>query len=92
MANFNIKKYEDALQSFRRAKGFKDSFNDARKWEAYTLSELERLRQLEQSKFELAEKTKQTLESDESNVDALGKSMLQNINEIKDDTERNLEQ
>lgn len=76
MANFNIKKYEDALQSFRRAKAFKESFPDARKWEAYTLSEIERLRALEESKFKLARKTKETLESDEINVDAIGKKML----------------
>ena len=76
MARFNIKDYEGALQAFRQAKQSKKSFGDARKWEKYTLSELERLRALEESKFVLAEKTKETLESDESNVDAIGKSML----------------
>jgi len=82
MASFNIKDFEDALQAFRRAKSSRKSFADARKWEKYTLSELERLRALEESKFVLAEKTKETLESDESNVDAIGKSMLKdNITE-----------
>jgi tetratricopeptide (TPR) repeat protein len=85
MANFNIKNYEDALQSFRRAKKSKDSFADARKWEAYTLSELERIRALEESEFTLAEKTKETLEADESNVDALGKSMLEDVEEMKEE-------
>lgn len=85
MANFNIKKYEDALQAFRRAKKSKESFADARKWEAYTLSELERIRALEASQFALAEKTKETLESDESNVDAIGKSILENIEGMKEE-------
>lgn len=85
MANFNIKKFEDALQAFRKAKKSKKSFSDARKWEIYTLSELERIRALEASQFVLAEKTKETLESDESNTDAIGKSMLKNIvNEKKE--------
>jgi tetratricopeptide (TPR) repeat protein len=85
MANFNIKKYEDALQSFRRAKKSKKSFSDARKWEAYTLSELERIRTLEASEFALAEKTKETLESDESNADAIGKGMLKGAADIKEE-------
>jgi len=79
MASFNIKDFEDALQAFRRAKSSKKSFADARKWETYTLSELERIRALEESQFALAEKTKETLESDESNVDAIGKSMLKEV-------------
>ena len=88
MASFNIKDYEDALQAFRRAKKSKKSFTDARKWEIYTLSELERIRALEESKFSLAEKTKETLESDESNVDAIGQSfqrMLKDDVEIKNE-------
>ena len=85
MASFNIKKYEDALQSFRRAKAFKESFADARKWETYTLSELERIRALEESQFELAEKTKETLEADESNADAIGKSMLKDVEKVKEE-------
>ncbi len=77
MALFNIKKYEGALQAFRQAKQSKKSFSDARKWEQYTLSELEHLRALEESKFVLAKKTKETLESDENNAEALGEKMLQ---------------
>ncbi len=76
MASFNIKDFEGALQAFRGAKKSKKSFSDARKWEKYTLSELERLRVLEESKFQLAEKTKETLESDESNVEAIGQKLL----------------
>ena len=85
MACFNIKDYEDALQAFRRAKSSRKSFADARKWEIYTLSELERIKALEESQFALAEKTKETLESDESNVDAIGKSMLKDVEEIKEE-------
>jgi tetratricopeptide (TPR) repeat protein len=78
MAFFNVKKFEDALQSFRQAKGSKKSFRDARKWEKYTLSELERLQALEASKFALEEKTKETLESDENNAEAIGGDILKN--------------
>jgi len=84
MASFNIKDFEDALQAFRRAKSSRKSFADARKWETYTLSELERIRALEESKFVLAEKTKEMLESDESNVDAIGKSMLKDAVDMKE--------
>ena len=56
MALFNIKQYEGALQAFRQAKQNKKTFADARKWEAYTLNEIERLRALEESKFKLKEK------------------------------------
>lgn len=76
MALFNIKEYESALQAFRRAKQSKKSFGDAREWEQYTLDEIERLRLLEESKFKLAEKTKETLESDENNVEAIGGNLL----------------
>ena len=76
MALFNIKEFEGALQAFRQSKQSKKSFNDARKWEKYTLSELERLKVLEEGKFQLAEKTKETLESDENNVDAIGGNLL----------------
>ena len=79
MALFNTKEYEGALQAFRRAKTSKDSFNDARKWENYTLSELERLKAIKASEFELAKTTRETLEADESNVDAIGKRMLNDI-------------
>ena len=85
MASFNIKNFEDALQAFRRAKSSKKSFADARKWETYTLSELERIRALEESQFALAEKTKETLESDESNVDAIGKSMLKDVEDTQEE-------
>ena len=77
MAMFNLKKYEGALQAFRQAKKSKKSFSDARKWETYTLSEIKRITALEASKFALAEKTKEMLESDESNVEAIGKRMMQ---------------
>lgn len=76
MALFNIKNYEGALQAFRQAKQSKKSFSDARKWEQYTLSELERLRLLEESKFRLAEKTEETLAADENNAEMIGQSML----------------
>ncbi|MBL1141094.1 MAG: hypothetical protein HND53_03600 [Proteobacteria bacterium] len=76
MALFNVKQFEGALQAFRQAKDSKKSFADARKWEAYTLSELERLRALEASKFALAEKTKETLTADENNAEVIGKNML----------------
>lgn len=87
MSLFNIKEYENALQAFRRAKTFKESFSDARKWETYTLSELERIKALEESQFALARSTKETLESDESNVQAIGQRMIEDIEEEKDTTE-----
>ncbi len=76
MALFNVKDFEAALQAFRQAKQSKKSFSDARKWEQYTLSELERLRILEESKFKLAEDTKETLAADENNAEIIGQSML----------------
>ena len=76
MALFNIKQYENALQAFRQAKQSRQTFSDARKWEQYTLSELERLRALEESKFRLAEKTQETLRADENNVEAIGGNLL----------------
>ena len=76
MALFNIKQYENALQAFRQAKQSRKTFSDARKWEQYTLSELERLRALEESKFRLAEKTQETLRADENNVEAIGGNLL----------------
>lgn len=79
MALFNAKKYESALQAFRRAKTSKKSFSDARKWEKYTLSELERMRTLEESKFVLKEKTEKALEANENNAEALGREMLEEI-------------
>ena len=76
MSYFNIKEFEPALQAFRQAKKSKRSFADARKWEAYTLAELEQLRALAASRFELAEKTEEALESDENNVEAIGGNLL----------------
>ena len=93
MALFNIKQFEGALQAFRQAKSSKRSFSDARKWETYTLSELERLKMLEESRFVLAEKTRETLESDESNVEALGGNLLndsmgvENVDGIREETQ-----
>ncbi len=84
MAFFNVKKFEAALQAFRQAKQSKKSFSDARKWEQYTLGEMERLRMLEESKFKLAEKTKETLAADENNAEIIGQSML-NDNVTKSD-------
>ncbi len=84
MALFNEKKFEGALQAFRQAKQAKRSFTDARKWETYTLSELERLTALEESKFELAEKTEKMLEADENNVEAIGGNMLRDQLEQQD--------
>ena len=76
MALFNVKNFEGALQAFRQAKKSKRSFSDARKWETYTLRELEVLRALEESKFKLAEKTEEALEADENNVEAIGGNLL----------------
>lgn len=76
MAYFNQKKYESALQAFRSAKKTKASFSDARQWENYTLSEIERIRVLEQNQQQLVEKTEETLKADENNLDAMGKNLL----------------
>lgn len=76
MAYFNQKKYESALQAFRSAKKTKASFSDARQWESYTLSEIERIRLLEQTQQQLAEKTEKTLKADENNLDTMGKNLL----------------
>ncbi len=76
MSYFNIKQFENALQAFRRAKQSKKSFSDARKWEQYTLRELERLRALEESEFSLVEKTQEALEADENNIEAIGGKLL----------------
>ena len=78
MALFNIKQYEGALQAFRQAKQNRKSFRDARKWETYTLAEIERLRALAQSKFKLKEKTQQALQANENNVEAIGGNLLKN--------------
>lgn len=83
MALFNVKKFEGALQAFRQAKQNKKSFSDARKWETYTLSELERLRAIEERKFKLAEKTEEALEADENNVEAIGGNILREQQQLK---------
>ena len=87
MALFNVKKFEGALQAFRQAKQTKHSFSDARKWETYTLSELERLRAIEDRKFKLAEKTEQALEADENNVEAIGGNLLRSQQQEQLDAE-----
>jgi len=89
MAFFNVKDFEAALQAFRQAKKSKKSFSDARKWEQYTLSELERLRFLEESKFKLAEDTKETLAADENNAEIIGQSMLNDTVTKPDQTDTN---
>ena len=71
MAYFNQKQYEDALQAFRRAKQHKRNFADAAKWEEYTASELQRIRALEKARFELRERTEQTLEDEENREGAI---------------------
>jgi tetratricopeptide (TPR) repeat protein len=65
MAYFNSKKYEDALQAFRRAKQDKKMFSDAAKWEEYTRSEIERIRALEKAKFELKKRTEEAIKAAE---------------------------
>ena len=83
MALFNVKKFEGALQAFRQAKKNKRNFSDARKWETYTLSELERLRAIEERKFKLAEKTEEALAADENNVEAIGGNLLREQQQLK---------
>ena len=87
MALFNIKQYESALQAFRQAKQSKNTFSDARKWETYTLSELERLKAIEESKFALRKSTEEMLESDESNIEAIGQRLLEDIEDIDNNKE-----
>ncbi|MCK5433567.1 MAG: hypothetical protein KAJ03_12540, partial [Gammaproteobacteria bacterium] len=89
MALFNIKEFEGALPAFRQAKQSKKSFNDARKWEKYTLSELERLRLLEESKFKLAEKTEETLAAEENNAEVIGQSFQRMLKDDSFDNEMN---
>ncbi len=78
MALFNTKDFEGALQAFRQAKSSKKSFSDARKWERYTLSELERLKAIQEREFKLVKKTKEALDADENNADAIGRGMRDN--------------
>ncbi len=72
MAYFNIRDYEQALQSFRRAKESKDTFASARKWESYTLGEIDRLRSIAEARKELQKRTQDALEAQENNERALG--------------------
>ncbi len=77
MSYFNIKEFENALQAFRQAKQAKNNFDDARKWEKYTLTELERLRIIKESKLELADKTRKAIEANETDVNEIGSNLLQ---------------
>lgn len=86
MALFNDKDYEGALQAFRSAKQSKKSFNDASKWEKYTLSELERLRALEQSKLKLVEDTEKAMAEEEKTVDSFGKNILDSSDKPAENT------
>lgn len=72
MAYFNVRDYENALQSFRRAKESKDTFASARKWESYTLGEINRLRSIAEAREELERRTKEAIESQENNEQAIG--------------------
>lgn len=69
MSYSNLKQHNNALQAFRKAKETKSILKDARAWEQHTLRELKLIEDLEKSKIELEEKTKQTLESKENNKD-----------------------
>ena len=71
MALFNSKRYEEAIQAFRQAKKSPQRFAAARKWEQYTLNEIERLRALEAGRLQLAEETRKTMEDDKSDEDII---------------------
>ena len=71
MAQFNSRDFEGALQSFRRAKQDKRLFASANKWERYTRAELERIRALEQAQRALEQRTRDALNADENNRDAI---------------------
>lgn len=71
MAHFNAKSYENALQAFRRAKQDRGTFQAAAKWEKYTLEEIRRLRAIAEAQKELERRTREALEADENNLDAL---------------------
>ncbi len=71
MAYFNAKDYEDALQAFRRAKQDRSTFKAAAKWEEHTLAEVRRLRAIEEALKALEQRTREALEADENNVDAI---------------------
>ncbi|HOP22760.1 MAG: tetratricopeptide repeat protein [Gammaproteobacteria bacterium] len=67
MSYSNLKQHHNALQAFRQAKETKSILKDARAWEKHTLQEIKLIEDLEKSQFELEEKTKKTLESEENN-------------------------
>jgi tetratricopeptide (TPR) repeat protein len=69
MSYSNLKQHENALQAFRKAKQTKSILKDARAWEKHTIREIKLIEDLEKSQFELEEKTKKTLESEENNKD-----------------------
>ncbi|MGB1556188.1 MAG: tetratricopeptide repeat protein [Oceanococcaceae bacterium] len=71
MAYFNVRDYENALQSFRRAKKSEDTFETARKWESYTLGEIERIRAIAEAREELRLRTQEALEAQENNAEAI---------------------
>ncbi len=71
MAHFNIREYEPALQAFRRAKESPETFATARKWEAYTLGEITRMRAIAEARQELRQRTQEALEAQENNERAL---------------------
>jgi len=71
MAHFNAKDYEDALQAFRRAKQDRSTFKAAAKWEEHTLAEIRRLRAIEEAQKALEQRTREALEADENNIDAI---------------------
>ncbi len=72
MAYFNVRDYEAALQSFRRAKESPGTFATARKWESYTLGEIDRIRSIAEARKELQQRTREALEAQENNERALG--------------------
>lgn len=72
MAYFNIRDYEDALQSFRRAKESEATFESARKWESYTLKEIARIRSIAEARDELQKRTREAIEAKENNEQVLG--------------------
>lgn len=74
MAEFNQKKYESALGSFRRAKDYRSNYTDASKWEKYTASEIAREKALEEQKITLEQQTQENMDA-ESQAEILGASM-----------------
>ncbi|MEN8720109.1 MAG: tetratricopeptide repeat protein [Oceanococcaceae bacterium] len=72
MAYYNIRDYESALQSFRQAKDDRDTFDAARKWESYTLDEINRIRAIAKAREDLEQRTRDALEAQENNVRAIG--------------------